>query len=229
MFHQLIGMFLLSSIISSVSAFCTGGALCRITFTNFTFDNFGDLPGFPADGLLFSPLAGVTHSKRQSFLIVRGFAIRAVEDIAETGNNNRFIRRANKLLKKGEGVLSVVDAQVPTSPGFSNSFIVAVNCNNPFLTVLGMISPSPDWFVQINNVNLFDIWASEFVPRLTGDLIAYEAGVDDGREFTPRSDRSLDLPTVPRLNIAPLVEDDTDRFDGRVVGRYTIQRIRTNA
>ena len=51
------------------------------------------------------------------------------------------------------------------------------------------------------------------------------AGVDDGREFTDPSDASLDIPTEPTLNIAPLVEDETDRFDGKYVGYYEIKLI----
>lgn len=56
-------------------------------------------------------------------------------------------------------------------------------------------------------------------------LIAYDAGVDDGRDFTPPLDTSLDEPTAPQKNIAPLVEDETDRFEGRIVGKYVIQKI----
>lgn len=122
-------------------------------------------------------------------------------------------------------MLSVVDAGAQTRPGKSLSVRLTVDCQNPFVTVIGMIAPSPDWIVQINNRNLYDAETGEFVNLMRGTLIAYDSGVDDGREFTPPLDLSLDLPTVPQKNIAPLVEDDTDRFDGRDVGRWFIKRI----
>lgn len=203
---------------------CRGSAKYRVTFFNLlTAENFGDL--IPSDGLVYSPLAAFSHSNRQSFFTIRGFANGPVEQVAETGVNTRIIRLGRRLQRQRRGVLSVVDAGAVTMPGKSTSVILRVDCAHPFVTVLGMIAPSPDWIVQINNRNLFDVSRGRFVRRMAGDLIAYDSGVDDGREFTPPLDLSLDLPTVPQKNIAPLVEDETDRFEGRNVGRYTIERI----
>ena len=210
----------------SAATGCKGSAKYGVIFKNLlTNDSFGDLPGFPSTGLVFSPLAGVSHSNRQSFFTIRGFASKAVEQIAETGNNSEFISLAETLRKEGQGVLSIVDVGAPTQPGEATSLILKVDCEHPFLTVLGMIAPSPDWIVQINNRNTFDESTGKFVNSTSGNLIAYDAGVDDGREFTPPLALDLDLPTVPQKNIAPLVEDETDRFDGRVVGKWIIKKI----
>lgn len=65
----------------------------------------------------------------------------------------------------------------------------------------------------------------KFRRRRYGYMLAYDAGTDNGKEFTDPADASLDLPTVPQKNIAPLVEDDTDQFDGRIVGRFTIKKM----
>ena len=173
---------------------------------------------------MFSPLAGVTHSNRVSLFTIRGFANKPTEILAETGDNTRYIRLAERLRAAGRGVLSVADAGAPTLPGNSTSLFVRVNCRHPFLTVIGMIAPSPYWIVQINNRNLFDTEKNRFMRSDRGTLIAYDTGVDDGREFTPPLDMSLDNPTRPQKNIAPLVEDATDRFEGRVVGTFRIRR-----
>lgn len=223
----LLALFALSSA-SSASSFpfprCRGSAKYKVTFTNLlTPTNFRGL--IPDTGLVFSPLAGVTHSNRLSFFTVRGFANKPVEILAETGVNTRYIRFAKRLRSQGRGVLSIVDAGAPTMPGKSTSLIVRVDCKHSFLTVLGMIAPSPDWIVQINNRNMFDTKTNKFIRSDRGTLIAYDTGVDDGREFTPPLDLSLDLPTKPQMNIAPLVEDETDRFEGRIVGRYSIRKI----
>lgn len=203
---------------------CAGTALYNVTFTNFlTNDNFGD--SIPEGGLVFSPLAGVSHSNRISFLTVRGFATQTVEEIAETGNNEPFLTRARRLRRQGQPIFTVRGADGPTMPGGKTTLQLRVTCDNPFITVLGMIAPSPDWIVQINNENLVDPMTGKFIETESDNLIAYDGGVDDGREFTPPMDASLDLPTEPRKNIAPLVEDETDRFDGRIVGRYVIKKV----
>lgn len=131
-------------------------------------------------------------------------------------------KRARSL---GRGVKSIVNAGAPTMPGGTTSLILDVDCEHSFVTVIGMIAPSPDWIVQVNNRNLVDT-RGRFVYSVSGDMIAYDAGVDSGREFTDPSDASLDIPTLPRDNIAPLVEDETDRFQGRVVGKFSIVRMK---
>eukprot|EP00177_Eucheuma_denticulatum_P006618 GFKZ01012039.1.p1 GENE.GFKZ01012039.1~~GFKZ01012039.1.p1 ORF type:complete len:245 (+),score=31.57 GFKZ01012039.1:42-737(+) len=203
---------------------CSGSATYNVTFINqLTPERFGDR--IPPVGLVFSPMVAVSHSNRLSFLTVRGLASPQVEQIAETGDNSAFVALATSLQGEERGVLTVADAPGPTMSGGSTSLMVEVDCENPFITALSMIAPSPDWIVQVNNRNMVDRLSGDFVTRMSGILIAYDAGVDDGMEFTPPMDLSLDLPTVPPLNIAPLVEDDTDRFNGRHVGRFIIMRM----
>lgn len=228
--HSLLTLLALLALVISATATenpfpkCRGSAKYKVTFHNLlTPANFGKL--IPDTGLVYSPLAGVSHSNRVSLFTIRGFANKPTEILAETGVNTRFVRFAKRLRATKRGVLSVVDAGAQTMPGKSTTVILQVDCQHPFVTVIGMIAPSPDWIVQINNRNLFDTENNRFIRRDSGTLIAYDTGVDDGREFTPPLDLSLDLPTVPQKNIAPLVEDDTDRFEGRIVGRYTIRKI----
>ncbi|PXF45302.1 Spondin-1 [Gracilariopsis chorda] len=221
-----VTVFLLSlALLQAVSAdgHCSGKAIYRVSFQNLlTPKNFGNL--IPENGLVFSPLAGASHSNRISFLTIRGFASPQVEQIAETGQNGRFVTLARNLRRQGRGVLHVAAAKGPTMPGNFTNLFYAVDCAHPFITMLGMIAPSPDWIVQINNRNM--IRDGKFITRESGTLIAYDVGTDSGREFTSPVDASLDMPTEPQMNIAPLVEDETDRFQGRVVGRFHIQRIK---
>lgn len=202
---------------------CSGTAKYMVTFLNFLSpDVFEEIPD---NGLVFSPLSGVSHSGRVSFFTVRGFANKETEAIAETGDNGPFLSLARSLQEQNRGVKTVVGAGGPTMPGMNTSLLLEVDCKHSFVSMLGMIAPSPDWIVQINNRNLYDTDKKKFISFAWGNLIAYDAGVDDGRDFTPPLETSLDLPTEPQQNIAPLVEDETDRFDGRPVGIYTIKKV----
>lgn len=217
-------MGLISAISLPVIPGCTGHAMYDVTFyNNLTPRRFGSK--IPQEGLVYSPLAAVSHSNRISLFTVRGFANSPVATLAKTGVNADYIKLATKIRKFTGKVYSVVDAGAPTMPGRSTTLRVSVDCKRPSVTVIGMIAPSPDWIVQINNLILFDTTSGEFVDRVSGRLIAYDTGVDSGNQFTPPLDLSLDIPTRPQKNIAPLVEDDTDRFMGRRVGRYVVQRV----
>ncbi|KAI0563382.1 Spondin [Gracilaria domingensis] len=199
---------------------CTGEADYVVNFTNLlTPERFGD--AIPEGGLVYSPLAGASHSNRISLLTVRSLASPQVEQIAETGDNGRFVALAEGLV--GKGVKNVSAAMGPTMPGNYTALKFTVDCEHPFITVVSMIAPSPDWLVQISNINL--VRRGSFIKRRSGRLIAYDAGTDDGGDFTNPADASLDMPTEPQLNIAPLVEDETDAFDGRFVGKYVITKV----
>lgn len=205
-------------------AFCRGFASYNITFFNhLTHTKFPNM--LPSTGLVFSPMIAAAHSNRFSILTVRGYASKQVQAIAETGNNSPLIRVLRRTRREKNGVRSYSASAAPTMPGKHTTVRVRVNCRHPFVTALAMIAPSPDWFVQISNVNLYSRRARKMIHGKSGNLIAYDAGTDDGQEFTPPSVTSLDIPTKPRKNIAPLIEDETDRFDGRVVGKFIIKRV----
>lgn len=203
---------------------CTGDAKYRVSFVNLLrLETFRDL--IPSSGLVFTPLTVTSHSNRFSILTVRGFATTAVEAVAERGDTTELLKLLEARQQTSPGVKSIATGAEVIVPGGSDSLEVDVNCSNPFITALAMVAPSPDWIVQISNVNTFSPSSRDFVDILRGSLIVYDAGTDDSRDFTDPFDLSLDMPTVPQKNIAPLVEDETDRFEGRVVGRYLIERI----
>lgn len=201
---------------------CKGYAKYSITFRNFMNAGRGG-PDVPA--LAFSPLSGVSHSNRLSFFTVRGYADEGVAAIAKTGDNQIFLDNAKAIKNMTAFVRSIDSTDGPTLPWKSERVILSVDCMRPFVTVLAMLAPSPDWLVQINNMNLFNPRTRSFISRHSGNLITYDAGVDSGSGFTDPSDPSLDIPTQPQQNIAPLSEDETDPFGGRIVGRYIIKRI----
>lgn len=222
---------LIASTVSASSSYpppfagCRGFARYNVTFYNvLTTQRFRSM--IPSDGLSFSPLTATGHSNRVSILTVRGFASKAIEAIAETGDNSMLVRALRTLRASKQGVRSYRAASSGVMPGKSVTLMVNVDCMHPFISAVSMIAPSPDWIVQVSNVNMYSRRFRKFMRYRRGNLIAYDAGTDDGREFTAPSDTSLDIPTVPQKNIAPLVEDDTDRFEGRVVGKYLIKRIK---
>ena len=182
-------------------------------------------PARPAYGLLvFSPPTFLSHSNRVSILTSRGFASPEIETVAETGDNGPLVALANKLRARGHAK-TVMGLSAPIMPAGKVSVMLRVDCINPFISFISMIAPSPDWIVFIDNMSTLNRHG-RFINHASGRLIAYDAGVDSGGDFTPPGDASLDIPTVPPKNIAPLVEDSTDVFRRKQVGFYRITRIR---
>lgn len=62
----------------------------------------------------------------------------------------------------------------------------------PLVTLVTMITPSPDWLVGVNSLNLYE--DSAFVNEKTVVLYGYDAGTDIGTTFS-----SPNNPTDPTV------------------------------
>ena len=65
------------------------------------------------------------------------------------------------------------------------------------VSVASMIAPSPDWFVGVSALDLRD--GGSWRPSVVVDLTPWDAGTDDGTDFT-----SPDANSVPHVAVAPL-------------------------
>ena len=71
-------------------------------------------------------------------------------------------------------------AEAPSRPGFAGVQIEATLAH-PFVTVVSMVAPSPDWFVGVTGIPLFR--GGEWAEELRVDAHAYDAGTDLGVTF----------------------------------------------
>jgi hypothetical protein len=72
---------------------------------------------------------------------------------------------------------------------------ITVSQRFPLVTLVTMVAPSPDWFVGVSALPLFD--AGAWKDDIRVELFAYDAGTDSGVSF-----RSPDLESRPREPIA---------------------------
>lgn len=215
-------LFFLAVALATASATrtCRGSATYEVTFKNIMYSR--RFPKVPNNlKLVYSPLLAVSHSPRQSVLVLRSYASDGVEKIAEQGDASVLKGALKSLI--GKGVNTVKVASGPTMLGKKTTLKVKVDCKNPYISALAMIAPSPDWLVAMSNFKA--VRNGYFVKYASGKLFAYDAGVDDGGDFTAPNDLSRDIPTKPQQNIVPLVEDETDVFGGKFVGYYVVKRV----
>ncbi len=207
---------------------CSGSAKYKVTITNFLTGD-GTFKGIiPEGGLVFSPLTGAGHSTKISLAVLRSFPSDSVIRIAEAGDNSELLAEIPALTEAGL-VKSAAAAEGPTMPGTQTELEFEVDCERPYISVVGMLAPSPDWVVAVSN--FMAVRYGRFVEGGHGFLFVYDAGTDAGPAppasiFTDPMDFSLDVPQEPRRVMHPLAESEEDPgFNGRAVGKYVIQRV----
>ena len=78
-----------------------------------------------------------------------------------------------------------------------------------------MIAPSPDWFVGVHGLRLFD--EQGWVDSLTVDLFPYDAGTDSGSEYLAPNQPTQPQEPIFRITGVPFLNGGTLEPLGRFV------------
>lgn len=148
-----------------------------------------DFPqGFPVDAHL-SLVGGATHNVSVSFWDLGEVASRGIEDMAEAGLIDRFLfDEVAPAITNGTAdsmieIREYTDAKIDGVPGVL-IFEIEMNVNWPLLTMVTMLGPSPDWFVGVSGLRLFEDGGFEdraldnegWITRLSVNLPLYDGG-----------------------------------------------------
>ncbi|MDE0201362.1 MAG: spondin domain-containing protein [Rhodospirillaceae bacterium] len=138
-------------------------------------------PGGVPDGAHFSPLIGGVHNADVAFLEAGGTATAGIESMAERG---RTAALSEEIEAAGANALSVLRKDSGSGATDSSTFeSVVLTADHPRITLLSMLAPSPDWFVGVFGLSLLDAEGG-WVEALTVDLYPYDAGTEEGEEFS---------------------------------------------
>ena len=156
----------------------------------------GSSPPFPS-GAHFSRVVGTTHPEQVSFWSSGAVATQGIESMAETGSVTALCDEVQAEVDRGRagGCIRGGEASFP-SPG-TVTLAFDVDEEFPFLTLVSMIAPSPDWFVGVDGIGLQQ--SGCWVPRIEMDLTGYDAGTDSGMTFT-----APDADVTPHEPIGPI-------------------------
>ena len=176
---------------------CPALAAYNVTF-RATWDarSHGSSPPFPS-GAHFYRVVGATHLEEASFWSDGGIATDGIEIMAETGGVGMLCDEVQAEVGRGRagGCFRGEEASF-RSPG-TVTLTFDVDETFPFLTLVSMIAPSPDWFVGVDGIDLREgeCWS----PRIEMDLAGYDAGTDSGRTFI-----APDADVTPHEPIGPI-------------------------
>ena len=140
----------------------------------------------------FSPLVAYTHKEGGEIFKTGGKSSPGMEQMAETGATDTLAVELQSFVDMNLAQESVVGERID-SPG-SISVTLSTSLDNPYLTFVSMVAPSPDWFVGVEAINL--VQDGDWVDDLELNLVTYDAGTDSGTELT-----SSDLNTSPKENV----------------------------
>lgn len=141
----------------------------------------------------FSPVTGMTHKQGVKIFEINKLASDGIEIMAETGGTDKLLSEINELIIQSKANQSIRASGLSSGSATFN-FTTTVNSNFPYITLVSMIAPSPDWFVAVEEVNLME--NGSFVNSKIVNTTVYDAGTDNGSTFT-----SDNADTNPAQNI----------------------------
>ena len=166
----------------------------------------------------FSRLIGGTHGERVRFWDEGEFASEGIRRMAELGAQAPLDEEVGAAIAAGTAEHLLAGSEQPANPG-STRLEFDVSRGFPLVTLVTMIAPSPDWFVGVSALPLFE--NGDWVREKEVPLVAWDAGTDSGVTFL-----SADRPSSPRQPIARIATPPL-AGGGAVVplGRFTFRRI----
>jgi hypothetical protein len=135
----------------------------------------------------WSGLIGGTHRDTVRFWREGGIASDGVKAMAERGNKTPLDTEVQAAIQAGTAQHVLSGGALPGSPG-TVSLDFEVSRDYPLVTLVSMVAPSPDWFVGVSGLSLFD--GTDWVAERTVALQPWDAGTDAGASFPRRTGRS---------------------------------------
>jgi Spondin_N len=188
----------------------------RVTFQS-TWTGDTHPVDFPSDAH-FSRLVGGTHNASVAFWTEGTRASAGIKDMAERGRTTPLDREVNAAIAAGTAQHVLVGGAIDDSLG-SVSLEFEIGRAHPLVTLVSMVAPSPDWFVGVSSLPLFQ--DGRWVESRRVDLVPWDAGTDSGSTFTAPDLVTTPPQAVSRIVTAPLSPS------GRVtpLGTFTFARL----
>lgn len=215
MIIPIIGLLLVSTVFFS-GCFAPNMVTYQVTF-NATWSNGTHPDDFP-ENPHFSGLIGATHNERIYFWREGELASNGIKNMSETGKKYPLNFEIMMRILDKTAFRIISSKGVSTSPG-AVTLRFKICKDYPLVTLVTMIAPSPDWFVGVDSLNLYE--NGTFADSKVVILYAYDAGTDSGSTYT-----SPDQPTNPPVPIFK-IEGYPFFYDEELVplGSFTFTKI----
>lgn len=147
-------------------------------------------------GAHVSPIVIISHKNEGDLFAAETLATDGIEIMAETGATAVLMAE----IEANQSIFGSAAGRRIDVPG-SNILEIEFDQDHPLLSAVSMLAPSPDWFVAVDNVNLFD--GGQWLDKVELPMRPYDAGTDSIASFS-----TDDLDTDPAGTIGPPVDDE---------------------
>jgi spondin N len=197
------------------SAPASATATYRVTF-DATWSAQSHPTSFPPNAH-FSGLVGGTHNGNVSFWQVGGLASPGIEIMAEQGGQSLSRGEVTTAIGAGNAGEVILGSSF-NSPG-STGVTFQASQDFSLVTLVSMIAPTPDWFVGVSGLPLFN--GTNWEETVVGNLQPYDSGTDSGPSYTsPNQDTNPQEP-IFEIETAPFLVGETVP----PLGTFTFQRM----
>jgi len=175
----------------------------EVTFNAFWSEetHSDDFPSNPH----FSGLIGASHNNSIHFWRLGELASPGIKNMAETGSKNPLNEEIGMAILNMNALDIISGSVINPSPG-SISVTFKVSENYTLVSLVTMIAPSPDWFVGVDSLNLYE--NNSFVDEKTIVLYAYDAGTDNGVNYTSPDEQTVPPVAIYKIDGYPFIYED---------------------
>ncbi len=136
-------------------------------------------PGGVPGGAHFTTLIGAVHNNQVTFWRSGGTASAGMESMAELGLTGAL---GSEIQSSGSDVHATLQQGISSGGTASAALEFTATPSHPLVTLVTMVAPSPDWFTGVSGFSLRE--NGEWIESRTVDLFPYDAGTEDGEEFS---------------------------------------------
>jgi len=201
--NQLLGLIIVAIIFVRCTKEDTSIATYKVNFC-LNWNN-NDFPTDYPSNAHFSKLIGWSHQSENDLFAIGKIASNGIKEMAELGDNSILKNELNNNIKDGKGLNFIIGNNLNNGVG-TISFNIDVNEENPSVTLATMLAPSPDWYVAVVNVNLFE--NESFIKEKTISGLIYDAGTDSGKTFKSNNNKTIPKEPISIKTSSPLGSGD---------------------
>ena len=165
-------------------------------------------PHWYPQGAHLSPMIAWSHRLKDVLFRENGIASAGMEIMAETGAPKTLVQEIQNGVLAGT-IATHNTGTVFNAPGI-DSIQMEMRKGTPYITVVSMIAPSPDWFIAARNIQLYQngTWSE----RVQVPAVLYDAGTDSGADFTARDSNTDPQQLITKIRNVPSLPIATFEF-----------------
>lgn len=202
-------------VVTFINSYSQGeAAIYTVTFdSNWSQETHPHPNGSLPNSAHWSRLVGAIHNNEISFLTMGELSTQGIENIAESGSNGAFNNEVNNAITAGTAIEYIDLGDLDSDLGQITGTIQATT-EHSLISLISMIAPSPDWIIAIDSIALLND-ADEWEEEISIDLYPYDAGTDNGTDYTSgNSDTNPAQPISSLQGVAP--------FSSEKIGTITL-------